>query len=98
MHLIFDVKMDLTRKARLVADGHKTPDPVESTYAGVVSRESLRIALTYASLMSLQVWGADIQNTYISAPTSEKFWVRCGPEFGNKCMGKRALVKRALYS
>ena len=41
VHLVFDIKMDLTRKARLVADGHKTPDPDGSTYAGVVSRESV---------------------------------------------------------
>ena len=45
-HLVFDVKMDFTRKARWVLDGHKTPDPVGSTYAGVVSRESVRIAFT----------------------------------------------------
>ena len=42
-HLVFDVKMDFTRKARWVLDGHKTPDPVVSTYAGVVSRESVRM-------------------------------------------------------
>lgn len=47
VHLIFDVKMDMTRKARLVAEGHRTPNPIESTYAGVVSRESVRIAMTY---------------------------------------------------
>ena len=29
VHLIFDVKMDLIPMARLVADGHKTPDPVD---------------------------------------------------------------------
>ncbi len=40
-------QVGLTRKARLVADGHLTPDPVDSTYAGVVSRESVHIALTY---------------------------------------------------
>ena len=45
-HLVFDVKMDFTRKARWVLDGHKTPDPVGSTYAGVVSRESVRIEFT----------------------------------------------------
>ena len=39
-HLISSVKMDFTRKARWVLDGHKTPDPVGSKYAGVVSRES----------------------------------------------------------
>jgi hypothetical protein len=39
-HLIWDVKMDLL-------DGHKTPDPIGSTYAGVVSRESVCITFTY---------------------------------------------------
>ena len=42
-HLIFDVKMDFRRKARFVAGGHTTNPPSESTYAGVVSRESVRI-------------------------------------------------------
>ena len=40
-HLIWDVKMDFTRKARWVLDGHKTPDPIRSTFAGVVSFESV---------------------------------------------------------
>ena len=37
--LVWDVKMDFTRKARWVLDGHKTPDPIRSAYAGVASRE-----------------------------------------------------------
>ena len=45
-HIIFDVKMDFTRKARWVKDGHRTPDLEDNKYAGVVSRESVRIALT----------------------------------------------------
>jgi hypothetical protein len=49
-HIIYDVKMDFTRKARWVLDGHKTANPIGSTYAGVVSRESVQIALTYAAL------------------------------------------------
>ena len=40
-HLIWDVKIDFTRKARWVLDRHKTPDPIGSTFAGVVSRESV---------------------------------------------------------
>jgi hypothetical protein len=48
-HIIWDVKMDFTRKARWVLDGHKQADPERCTYAGVVSRESVRIALTYAA-------------------------------------------------
>ena len=35
-HLIFDVKMDLTRKARYVAGGHLTDPPSSMTYASVV--------------------------------------------------------------
>ena len=37
-HLVFDVKMDFTRKARWVKDGHRTPDPTTSAYAGVGSQ------------------------------------------------------------
>ena len=37
VHLIFAVKYAGRQKARLVADGHLTPDPVESIYSGVLS-------------------------------------------------------------
>ena len=30
-HMVFDEKMDFTRKARWVKDGHRTPDPNGST-------------------------------------------------------------------
>ena len=40
-HLIYDVKMDFTQKIRWVKDGHQTPNPKTSCYAGVVSRESI---------------------------------------------------------
>ena len=96
-HLIFDVKMDFTRKARFVLDGDKTEKPDISTYAGVVSRESIRIALTYASLNELQVYAADIQNAYLQAPSSQKHYIECGAEFGKENIGRKALIKRALY-
>jgi len=76
-HLIFDVKMDFTRKARWVNDGHLTPDPEGSTYAGVVSRESISIALTYTALNGIDVMAADIQNAYLQAPLTEKHYVVC---------------------
>ena len=43
VHLIFAVKHDRRHKARLVAGGHLTPDPIESIYSGVVSIRSLRL-------------------------------------------------------
>ena len=40
-HMIFDVKMDLCRKARLVGNGSRTNPSPSLTYASVVSRESV---------------------------------------------------------
>lgn len=96
-HMIFDVKMDFTRKARIVADGHKMPTPSISPYAGVVSRDTVRIAFTYAALNDLDICAADIKNAYLQAPNSEKHYVICGPEFGTENIGKVAIVVRALY-
>ena len=76
-HLVFNVKMDFTRKARWVKDGHRTPDPTTSAYAGVVSRESVRVALNYAALMNLEVMAAEIQNAYLQSPSSEKDYIIC---------------------
>jgi hypothetical protein len=36
-HMIFDIKLDLTRKARVVAGGQQTEEPAESIYLSVVS-------------------------------------------------------------
>ena len=96
-HLVFDVKMDFTRKARWVLDGHKTPDPIGSTYAGVVSRESVRIAFTYAALNGVDVFAADIRNAYLQAPSSQRDYIICGAEFGLENIGNVALIHRALY-
>jgi hypothetical protein len=43
-HMIFDVKMDFTRKARFVAGGHLTEPAKESVYSSVVSRESVHVS------------------------------------------------------
>ena len=97
-HLVFDVKMeDFQRKARLVAGGHMTTVTSATVmYASVVSRESVRIALTIAALNDLEVKTADIENAYLTAPVGEKIWCRLGPEFGLDA-GKRAIIVRALY-
>ena len=90
VRLIFDVKMNLTRKARLVTDGHKTPDIVESTYAGVMSRGLVQVLLTFAALMGINVWEADIQNTSISALPIDRLWIiSVGLNLGWRCIGRR---------
>ena len=71
-HMIYDIKMDFTRKAILVVEGFRTSNPVTSTYAGIFSRESVRIAFTYAALNGLEVWAADVQNAFLWTPCLEK--------------------------
>ena len=80
--------MDFNWKARWVLDGHKTPNPVGSTYDGFVSRESVRIVFTYASLNVLKVFAADIRNLYLQSPSPQREDVICGPEFVIENIGK----------
>ena len=89
--------MDFRRNDQFVAGGHTTKPPAESTYAWVVSRESVRIVFTLASLNDLDILAADIQNAYLTAPCGEKIIFTCGPEFGSENKGKTAVVVRALY-
>ena len=96
-HIIFDVKMeDFHRKARYVAPGNMTEASKTLTYASVVSRESVRIALTLTAFNDLEVKSADIKNVYLTATVTEKVWTILGPEFG-KDAGKKAIIVRALY-
>ena len=83
VHLIFAVKHDGRHKTRLVAQGHLTPDSIESIYSGVVSIRSLRLVIFLAKLNNLEVWGADIGNVYLEAKTKEKLYVVASPELGN---------------
>ena len=110
-HIIFDVKMDLTRKSRYVVGGTMTKPPSSMTYASVVFRESARIILTLAALNGLDILSFDIQNTYLTAPFKENIWAHtqclfdgtdqswttCGAEFGGEDSGKRAVIVCALY-
>jgi hypothetical protein len=95
--MIFDVKMeDFRQKARLVAGDHRTEAPAAITYASGVSRETMRLALTIASLNDLKVKVGDFLNAYITARVKEKVWTVLGPEFGHDA-GKSAIIVCALY-
>lgn len=80
-YMIFDVKICLMRKARFVANGSKTRTRLLPLMLAIVSRETVRIALTYAALNGLDLMAADIQNAYLQAPISVKYWTICGPDF-----------------
>lgn len=95
-HIIFDVKMDLTRKARFVAGGHMTEAPPSITYSSVVSRDSVRLAFLTAALNDLDIVACDVGNAYLNAPCREKIWFVAGPEFGSR-QGMVIKIVRALY-
>ena len=56
VHLVFAVKFDGRHKARLVADGHLTPEPTENIYSGVISLKNLRLVIFLGKLNHLELW------------------------------------------
>ena len=84
VHLVFDVKHNGHHKARLVAGGHLTREPVESVYSGVVPLRSLRIVTFLNEMNKLELWGADVGNAYLEAYTDEKVFIIAGGEFGER--------------
>jgi Reverse transcriptase (RNA-dependent DNA polymerase) len=95
--MVFDVKMDFSRKARLVARGDMTDTPPTLTYSSVVSRESGRIAFLVAALNDLELMMFGVGNAYLSPATSEKLYTTTGKEFGAEEEGKLMISQRALY-
>ena len=95
-HLIFDVKMDFTRKARFVAGGHTTEAPSSIIYSTVVSMDSVWIAFMIAVLNGLDIMSCDLDNAYLNATNREKIWFEGGIECG-EYKGKVLVVMRALY-
>ena len=55
VHFVFDVKHCGKFKARLVADGHLTKEPMETVYAGVLSIRNLRLTMFLAELNNLEL-------------------------------------------
>ena len=59
--------------------------------------ESIRILLTHAAMHGVPIMAVDVCNAYLQAPTSEKHFIICEPEFGIENIGKKDLITRALY-
>jgi hypothetical protein len=93
-HIMFDIKMDFTWKARFVAGGHTTEAPSSMTYSSVVSRDSIRIAFLIAALNDLDIMSCE--NAYLNAPCREKIWFKGGLECGED-KGKVCVIVCSLY-
>ena len=70
--------------------------PATNTYASVMSRQRVRIALMIVTLNDLEAKSGGILNAYVQAPVTEKVWTTLGPEF-SKNAGKTAMIVRTLY-
>jgi hypothetical protein len=67
------------------------------TYSSVISCDSVRLAFLIAALNDLEILLADIQNTYLNAPTKERIYTIVGPEFGQGKEGRPVMIVWALY-
>ena len=92
-HIVFNVKLDLTRKARLVAGGHRNKDVLKfTTLSTVASRDSVRIMFLIAALNGLNILSTDVGNAYLNAESREKEHVKYGKElFGPENEGANML-------
>ena len=96
VHMVYAVKHDGRRKARLVAGGHLTETPIDSVYSSVVTLRGTRLLTFIAELNDLETFCTDIGNAYLESYTKEKVYIVAGPEFGER-QGHTLVIKRALY-
>ena len=96
-HIVYDVKWDGRRKARLVANGNMVDQCDDDIYSGVVSIESLRIGFLISQLNDLNICAGDISNAYLFAKAKEKVYFIAGKEFGKDMVGRILIIDKALY-
>ena len=96
VHFVFDCKQDMRRKARLVAGGHKTPDPEDPVYSSVAALRSLRIVILLAELNGLKIMAGDIGYAYLQSYTKEKVVFIADASFG-PLEGHTLIIDKAIY-
>ena len=79
--MIFDIKVDLRRNARLVIRGHVVNSSDHEVYASTMKSVSDRILMKIASANDLDVMAGDIGNAYLNNNTEEKMYTRADTEF-----------------
>ena len=89
VHFVYAVKHAGKFKARPVADGHLTKEPV-------VSLRSLRMVVFLSQLNDLEIWGADVGNAYLEAYTDQNLCIIVGPEF-KELQGHLLIMIKTLH-
>ena len=97
LHMVFDVKQDLQRKARMVAGGHLVEMFDIQVYSSTVKSISVQLLHVISHKAGLEQLCGDIGNAFPNAYTNEKVYVKkAGPEFG-KYAGCCIIIRKALY-
>ena len=68
-------------------------EPAEAAYYQSI----IGILRWIVELGRVDICAADIRNSYLQAPSSQKDYIVCGPEFGIENVGRIALIHCALY-
>ena len=69
LRMIFDFKVDLRRKVRLVIGGHVVDSTVHKVYTSTMKSVAARIMMTIAAVNNLEVMVGDIGNACLHADT-----------------------------
>eukprot|EP00957_Ditylum_brightwellii_P177809 13544274-Ditylum_brightwellii.AAC.1 len=72
MHMIFDIKHDLRRKARFVVGGHVIDSSEHTTYSSMIKDISVRLMMLVAAKCGLGMVSGDIGNAFCTAACAEK--------------------------
>lgn len=96
LSMIFEVKQDGRRKARLVAGGHMVDPMGVNTRSTIAKGISVRLLDLIAHRDGLKTICGNIGNAFITADCLEKVYSRAGPEFGDR-EGSVLVLKKALY-
>jgi len=93
--MVFDIKLDGTHKARLVADGSGTP-LYEDVYSSFVAPEHVSLAMLVATINNLEQDMIDLENAYLHALTKELAYTILPDGYGD-LRGKVLIFHKTLY-
>jgi Reverse transcriptase (RNA-dependent DNA polymerase) len=96
LRMIFEVKQDGRKKARLTIGGHVVDSHGISTRSTVVKTISVRLIDLISHRDNLTLKHGDVGNAFITAPCMEKIYSRATPEFGERSESI-VILNKALY-
>ena len=94
--MLFTVKQDLRRKARLVAGGHLVDAMDHNVYSSTVKGISVKLLHVVSHKQKLEQLCGDVSLAFVNAFTNEKVFAIAGEEFG-EYKDCTVIIRKALY-